>query len=49
MINIDFRYQSMEINKEKKVVTLININDFAIEIDNDFYQLLSIVINFVNR
>ena len=30
-------------------MTLINIDDFPIEIDNDFYRLLSIVIDFVNR
>ena len=27
-INVDFRYQSMKINKQKKVVTSINIDDF---------------------
>ena len=49
MINIDFWYQSIEIDKDKKVVTSINIDDFPIEIDNDFYPFLSIVIDFVNR
>ena len=44
-MNIDFQYRSIEIDK-KKVVTLINIYDSPIEIDDDF---LSIVIDFVNR
>ena len=46
MIDIDFRYQSIKI---EKVVTSIDIDDFPIEIDNDFYRFLSIVIDFVNR
>ena len=46
MIDIDFWYQSMDMNqKKKKVVTLINIDDFPMEIDNDFL----IDIDFVNR
>ena len=54
-MNIDFRYRSIKIDKEKKVLTSINIDDFPIEIDpeidDDFlsividnYQFLSIVI-----
>ena len=38
MIDIDFRYQSKEIEK-KKVVTSINIDGFPIEIDNDFLSI----------
>ena len=44
MINIDFWHQLIEINK-KKAVTSTGIDDFPIEIDNDF---LSIVIDFIN-
>ena len=54
-MNIDFRYRSIKIDKEKKVLTSINIDDFPIEIDpeidDDFlsividnYRFLSIVI-----
>ena len=39
MINIDFWYQSIEIDKDKKVVTSINTDDFPIEIDNDFLSI----------
>ena len=50
-MNIDFQYRSIEIDKEK-VVTLINVDDFPIEIDDDLfidsYRLLSIHIN-LNR
>ena len=53
-MNFDFRYQSIEIDKEKSDVDL-NIPISDIEIDNDFlsividfYRFLSIVINFVN-
>ena len=42
MIDIDFRYQSMEIEKEKKGVTSINIDDFPIKIDNVFSSILLI-------
>ena len=45
MINIDFRYQLIEINKKTKVVTSTGIDDFPIEIDNDFLPLLSIPID----
>ena len=54
-MNIDFRCRSIEIDKEKKVVTPISIDRspgllvsmiFFIEIDDDFS---SIVIDFVNR
>ena len=38
MINIDFRYQSIEINKKTKVVTSTDIDDFPIEID-DFLSI----------
>ena len=41
MIDIDFRYQSMEIEK-KKSVTSINIDDFPIKIDNVFLSILLI-------
>ena len=48
-MNIDFRYRSIEI--DKKVVTSINIDDFQIEVDNDFlsitidsFRLLSILL-----
>jgi len=34
-MNIDFRYRSIEIDKEK-IMTQINIDDFLIEIDDDF-------------
>ena len=30
-------------------MTSIKIDDFSMEIDNDFYRFLSIVIDFVNR
>ena len=43
-MNIDFQYRSIEIDKEK-VLTLINIYDSPIEINDDF---LPIVIDFVN-
>ena len=36
-MNIDYRYRSIEIDKEEKVVSSINIDDFPIEIDNDFF------------
>ena len=53
MINIDSRYQSIQIDKGKKVVTSINIDDFPIEIDNyffiDSYRLLSILLIDNNR
>ena len=35
-MNVDFWYQSIEIDK-KKVVTSIIIDDFPIEIDDDFF------------
>jgi len=38
-MNIDFRYRSIEIDK-KKVVTSINIMDFPIEIDDDFFMFI---------
>ena len=44
VINIDFRYQSIEI--EKKVVTSINIDDFPIEIDNHFLLITIDVYRF---
>ena len=48
-MNIDFRYRSIEIDKEKSCLPLrtrlINIEDLPIEIDDDFYRLLSITIN----
>ena len=41
---------SIDRNRYKEnVVTSINIDEFPIEIDVDFYRLLSIVIDFVNR
>ena len=56
MINIDFRYQLIEINKKTKVVTSTGIDDFPIEIDNDFlsitidsHRLLSILLIDNNR
>ena len=52
-MNIDYRYRSIEIDKEEKVVSSINIDDFPIEIDNDFfidsYRLLSILLSDENR
>ena len=39
MINIDFRHQLIEINKKTKVVTSTGIDDFPIEIDNDFLSI----------
>ena len=52
MINIDFRHQLIEINKKTKAVTSTGIDDFPIEIDNDFfidyYRFPSIVIDFIN-
>ena len=52
-MNIDYRYRSIEIDKEGKVVSSINIDDFPIEIDNDFfidsYRLLSILLSDNNR
>ena len=52
-MNIDYRYRSIEIDKEEKVVSSINIDDFPIEIDNDFfidsYRLLSILLSDDNR
>ena len=52
-MNIDYRYRSIEIDKEDKVVSSINIDDFPIEIDNDFfidsYRLLSILLSDDNR
>ena len=39
-MNIDFRYRPVEIDKEEKVVTSINIDDFPIEIDNDFLSII---------
>ena len=45
-MNVDFRYWLIEIDKEKKVVNSINIDDFPTEIDNHFYRLLSISINY---
>ena len=41
-MNIDFRYRAIKIDKEK-VVTSINIDDFPIEIEDDF---LLIVIDY---
>ena len=56
MINIDFRHQLIEINKKTKVVTSTGIEDFPIEIDNDFlsitidsHRLLSILLIDNNR
>ena len=55
MINIDFRYQSIEINKKTKVVTSTDIDDFPIEIDDflsitiDSHRLLSILLIDNNR
>ena len=56
MINTDFRYQLIEINKKTKVVTSTGIDDFPIEIDNDFlsitidsHRLLSILLIDNNR
>ena len=53
-MNIDFRYRSIEI--DKKVVTSINIDDFQIEVDNDFlsitidsFRLLTILLIDHNR
>ena len=34
---IVLQYRSTEINEEKKVVTLINIDDFAIEIADELF------------
>ena len=55
MINIDFWHQLIEINK-KKAVTSTGIDDFPIEIDNDFlsitidsHRLLSILLIDNNR
>ena len=52
-MNIDYRYRSIEIDKEEKVMSSINIDDFPIEIDNDFfidsYRLLSILLSDDNR
>ena len=52
-MNIDYRYRSIEIDKEEKVVSSINIDDFPIDIDNDFfidsYRLLSILLSDDNR
>ena len=52
-MNIDYRYRSIEIDKEEKVVSSINIDDFPIEIDNNFfidsYRLLSILLSDDNR
>ena len=52
-MNIDYRYRSIEIDKEEKVVSSINIDDFPIEIDNDFfidsYRLVSILLSDDNR
>ena len=44
-MNIDFQYGSIEIDKEKKFVTSINIEDFPIAIDDDFNRLFSITID----
>ena len=45
-MNIDFRYRSIKIDKEKKVLTSINIDDFPIEIDPEIDDdFLSIVID----
>ena len=41
-MNIDFRYRSIEIDKEK---SSINIEGLPRENDDDFYRLLSITIN----
>ena len=56
MINIDFWHQLIEINKKTKVVTSTGIEDFPIEIDNDFlsitidsHRLLSILLIDNNR
>ena len=56
MINIDFRHQLIEINKKTKAVTSTGIDDFPIEIDNDFlsitidsHRLLSILLIDNNR
>ena len=38
MINIDFQYHSIEIDKKKLIS--INIDDFPIEIDNDFLSII---------
>ena len=35
-MNNDFRFRSIEIDKEK-VVTSINVDDFPIEIDDDLF------------
>ena len=50
------RYQSIEIGKEKKSFDFDDIDDFPIEIDNDFlsvtidsYRLLSILLIDNNR
>ena len=49
---IDFLYRSIETDKEKKL-TSMNIDDFWIEMDDDFfidcYRLPPIPIDFVNR
>ena len=51
-MNIDFRYRSIEIDKEKSC----DIDDFPIEINNDFlsitidcYRLLSVLVIDKNR
>ena len=55
MINIDFRYQSIEVNKKTKVVTSTDIDDSPIEIDDflsitiDSHRLLSILLIDNNR
>ena len=46
-MNIDFRFWSIKIDKEK-VVTSITIDDFSIEIDNDFYPITIDCYRFVN-
>ena len=55
-MKIDFRYRSIEIDKEKKVVASINIDDFPIEIDDDllsiviyYYRFISFNIDFARR
>ena len=44
-MNIDFRYQSIEIDKEKSSDFDLYLNDFPIVIDDDFYRLFSITID----
>ena len=44
-VNIDFRYQSIEIDKEKSSDFDLYLNDFPIVIDDDFYRLFSITID----